>query len=187
MIGELPKLTGTSSRGRQRVARTRVVARHAGDDRTARRCVVGLASLALILGLRFAAPKVPGALVLVVGGLLASALLDLGGHGVALVGDVPRGLPSPALPAADVFVDHPGTIAIASMALAADRLLADGGRRARVRRPVTATASMSIRSRSPRAWRTPARACSRACPSRPACPPARSTSPPAPGRRWPRS
>ena len=52
----------------------------------------------MILGLRFAAPAVPGALVLVVGGLLASALFDLGAHGVALVGDVPRGLPAPELP-----------------------------------------------------------------------------------------
>ena len=31
--------------------------------------------------------------MLVAGGLLASALFDLGAHGVALVGDVPRGLP----------------------------------------------------------------------------------------------
>ena len=54
----------------------------------------------MILGLRRLAPAVPGALVLVVGGLLASALFDLGAHGVALVGDVPRGLPAPELPEA---------------------------------------------------------------------------------------
>ena len=71
----------------------------------------------MILGLRFVAPKVPGALVLVVGGLLASALFDLGAHGVALVGDVPSGLPSPALPDADVFADHAATIGIAAVAL----------------------------------------------------------------------
>ena len=57
--------------------------------------LVGVLSLALILGLRFAAPAVPGALVLVVSGLVASSLFDLGSHGVALVGDVPRGLPAP--------------------------------------------------------------------------------------------
>ena len=49
----------------------------------------------MILALRFIVPAIPGALVLVVGGLLASALFDLGAHGVALVGDVPRGLPAP--------------------------------------------------------------------------------------------
>ena len=34
--------------------------------------LVGAAALAIILGLRFLAPRVPGALVLVVGGLLAT-------------------------------------------------------------------------------------------------------------------
>ena len=116
VIGELPKLTGTSSEGD---SAWRELGSWLGTlaDTHGTTLLVGLGSLVLILGLRFATPKVPGALVLVVGGLLASALLDLGSHGVALVGDVPRGLPSPALPAADVFVDHPGTIAIASMAL----------------------------------------------------------------------
>jgi len=116
VIGELPKLTGTSSEGD---SAWRELGSWLGTlaDTHGTTLVVGLGSLALILGLRFAAPKVPGALVLVVGGLLASALFDLGSDGVALVGDVPRGLPSPALPAANVFVDHPGTIAIASMAL----------------------------------------------------------------------
>jgi anti-anti-sigma factor len=76
-----------------------------------------LASLALILGLRFAAPAVPGALVLVVSGLLASSLLELGDQGVALVGNVPSGLPSPMLPDAAVFTDHAATIGIAAFAL----------------------------------------------------------------------
>ena len=58
--------------------------------------LVGAAALGAILALRFLAPAVPGALVLLVGGLLASAAFDLGSHGVALVGDVPRGLPGAA-------------------------------------------------------------------------------------------
>ena len=56
--------------------------------------VVGLVALAVVFGLRVIAPRIPGALVLVVGGLLASWLFDLGAHGVALVGEVPRGLPA---------------------------------------------------------------------------------------------
>jgi len=78
---------------------------------------VGLAALGVTLGLRKAAPKVPGALVLVVGGLLASAAFDLGAHGVALVGDVPSGLPAPALPDLHVFGDHLATILPAAVAL----------------------------------------------------------------------
>ena len=88
-------------RRRQRLAGARLVdprARRAHWATLARR---GRRSR-VILGLRFAAPAVPGALVLVVGGLLASALFDLGAHGVALVGDVPRGLPTPELPDLDV-------------------------------------------------------------------------------------
>ena len=61
----------------------------------------------MILALRFVAPAIPGALVLVVGGLLASALFDLGAHGVALVGEVPRGLPAPMLPDLDVVPAEP--------------------------------------------------------------------------------
>ena len=77
-IGELPKLTGTDADGDNSWQELGVV------DRVARRRALGHAarraslSLALILGLRFAAPSVPGALVLVVGGLLASSLFDLG-------------------------------------------------------------------------------------------------------------
>src|SRR4029077_13292919 len=79
--------------------------------------LVAVASLALILGLRFAAPAVPGALVLVVAGLVASGLFDLGSHGVALVGDVPRGLPAPELPDWSVVKDHYATIGVAAVAL----------------------------------------------------------------------
>ena len=55
--------------------------------------------------------------MLVVGGLVASGLFDLGAHGVALVGHVPRGLPSPALPDWDLVRTHLSTIGIASVAL----------------------------------------------------------------------
>ena len=82
-----------------------------------RRCSSGWFSLGVILGLRFSAPRVPGALVLVVGGLIASGLLDLGAHGVALVGHVPRGLPAPALPGLTLVKDHYATIGIAAVAL----------------------------------------------------------------------
>ena len=55
--------------------------------------------------------------MLVVAGLVASAVFDLGSHGVALVGHVPRGLPAPELPSAHIFEDHAAAIAAASIAL----------------------------------------------------------------------
>jgi sulfate permease, SulP family len=115
-IGELPKLTGTSSSG-DSAWRELATWIQALDEIHWTTLLVGLVALGVILGLRFAAPAVPGALVLVVGGLVASGLFDLGAHGVALVGDVPRGLPSPALPDWDLVRTHLSTIGIASVAL----------------------------------------------------------------------
>jgi sulfate permease, SulP family len=60
---------------------------------------------------------VPGALVLVVGGLVASALFDLGSRGVELVGHVPRGLPAFRLPPGDTFTQHYTTIVVAAVGL----------------------------------------------------------------------
>jgi high affinity sulfate transporter 1 len=115
-IGELPKLTGTSADGTSAWQELASWVRGLGEISWTT-LLVGLAALGVILGLRFAAPAVPGALVLVVGGLIASGLFDLGAHGVALVGPVPRGLPSPALPSFDLVRHNLSTIGIASVAL----------------------------------------------------------------------
>ena len=58
-----------------------------------------------------------GALVLVVAGLLASWLLQLGDHGVALVGEVPRGLPRFEVPDDGLLWDHVVIVAMAAVAL----------------------------------------------------------------------
>ena len=97
VIGELPKLTGTKVTGSNPIQELRSWLTTLGEAHGTT-VVVGLVSLAVVFGLRVVAPKVPGALVLVVGGLLASWSLGLGDHGVALVGDVPRGLPTVVVP-----------------------------------------------------------------------------------------
>jgi SulP family sulfate permease len=116
VIGELPKLTGTSSEGDSAWRELGSWIGSLGDTHWTT-FLVGAVALGVILGLRRLAPAVPGALVLVVGGLLASSLFDLGAHGVALVGDVPRGLPVPELPDLALVRDHYTTIAIAAVAL----------------------------------------------------------------------
>jgi SulP family sulfate permease len=116
VIGELPKLTGTSADGKNSWRQLGSWARTLGDIHAVT-LLVGVVALVVILGLRHRAPKVPGALVLVVGGLLASGLFDLGAHGVALVGHVPRGLPAPALPSWTLVRDHLSVIVAASFAL----------------------------------------------------------------------
>jgi high affinity sulfate transporter 1 len=116
VIGELPKLTGTDVNGSNPIQELRSWIGSLGAT-SLTTVLVGGISLAVVFGLRAIAPKVPGALVLVVGGLLAAWLFDLGSHGVALVGTVPRGLPSVALPKWQQVGDHASTITLAAVAL----------------------------------------------------------------------
>ncbi len=116
VIGELPKLTGTSSEGDSAWRELATWLGSLGEVHWTT-VLVGVVSLGVIFGLRFLAPAVPGALVLVAGGLLASAVFDLGAHGVALVGNVPRGLPAPELPDLTLVKQHYATIGIAAVAL----------------------------------------------------------------------
>ena len=116
VIGELPKLTGTEVTGSNPLQELWSWLGTLGDAQLAT-VLVGGAALGVVFGLRVVAPGVPGALVLVVGGLVASWLLDLGARGVALVGEVPRGLPALQLPDAQLLADHPTTVALAAVAL----------------------------------------------------------------------
>jgi high affinity sulfate transporter 1 len=116
VIGELPKLTGTDVSGSNPLQELRSWLGTL-DEADRATVVVGVVALVVVFGVRFVAPRIPGALVLVVGGLAASWLFDLGAHGVALVGDVPRGLPTPELPDIQQLWDHGGTIALAAVAL----------------------------------------------------------------------
>jgi high affinity sulfate transporter 1 len=59
---------------------------------------VGLAGIAALILLPRVLPRVPAALTVVVGSIVAAAVFDLAGHGVATVGDLPRGLPGLAWP-----------------------------------------------------------------------------------------
>jgi SulP family sulfate permease len=116
VIGELPKLTGTDVTGSNPLQELWSWLGTLGDVHGLT-LVVGAVSLVVIFGLRAVAPGVPGALVLVVGGLLASRIFDLGAHGVALVGDIPRGLPALVVPDVGLLKDHTSTIALAAVAL----------------------------------------------------------------------
>ena len=62
---------------------------------------VGVGCLVIIFGLRRFAPRIPGALVAVLVALAVSAVFDLAADGLAVVGALPPGLPSIALPTAE--------------------------------------------------------------------------------------
>ncbi len=59
--------------------------------------IVGIA-LVVIVGFEFLAPQIPGALIVVIGLIIASRMLKLEQFGVVMVGDVPQGLPHLTLP-----------------------------------------------------------------------------------------
>ena len=116
VVGELPKLSGTSAEGRTVWAEFFDWLSTIGDFHNTT-FVVGVIALVTILTLRFVVPSAPGALVLVVGGIVGSVVFDLSDRGVATVGEVPRGLPVPDLPPWQLVLDHIGTIGTAAGAL----------------------------------------------------------------------
>jgi MFS superfamily sulfate permease-like transporter len=59
---------------------------------------IAVTVLAVIVGCARFAPRIPGALLTVIGAIAASASLGLAAHGIATVGHVPNGLPSLGLP-----------------------------------------------------------------------------------------
>jgi Sulfate permease family len=59
---------------------------------------VAVVALAVMLPLRWIAPRFPAALVVVVAGIALSTWLNLDQHGVAVVGEIPSGLPSLKFP-----------------------------------------------------------------------------------------
>jgi len=72
--------------------------RHIGETNVPS-VVLGLSALALLLlGKKFL-PNKPVAIFVVIGGIAATSLMNLGSYGIKLLGEVPRGLPLPTLPA----------------------------------------------------------------------------------------
>jgi SulP family sulfate permease len=116
VVGELPKLTGTEASGSNAL---RELVSWIGSLPGAHglTALVGIVALLVVFGLRRIAPRVPGALVLVVGGLLASWIFGLGDRGVSIVGDIPSGLPSLSVPDPGLLLTHLDTVVTAAVAL----------------------------------------------------------------------
>lgn len=97
ILGQLGKLTGVSTDFDDAVRATVDIIRHIGDANPAT-LVVGGAILVVLLVLGRFLPRWPGALIVVVLGIMASALLGLEARGVSVTGSIPAGLPSFARP-----------------------------------------------------------------------------------------
>jgi sulfate permease, SulP family len=97
IVGQLPKLLGIP-KGEGDFFRQLWHLLTNLDQTSALTLLVGVLSLALVLGLRRWMPVVPGSLVTVLLGIAAVAVFDLDQHGVAIIGQIQSGLPAFGLP-----------------------------------------------------------------------------------------
>ena len=122
IVSQLPKLCGISISGDGPPAQALAFARALWEGRLNTAAFgIGATSLALILLLK-RWPRVPGMLIAIVAATATVVLFDLDGkHGVGVLGTLPQGLPSPALPWigwADLMPVLGGALAVALVAFA---------------------------------------------------------------------
>ncbi len=99
VIGQLGKLLGLSVTAKDRIPQLWEKITELGSV-SAPTMLVGAASLAALFGLRLLMPALPAALLIVVATISLSWAFDFAAHGIAVVGEVPAGLPSFAIPTA---------------------------------------------------------------------------------------
>jgi len=97
IVGQLPKLFGFSTPGSGFVDELRQFFMKL-DQTNLTTLAVGVGVLTVILVLPRFTTRVPAVLVAVVGATVLSALLDLAARGVAVIGPLPHGVPSPSVP-----------------------------------------------------------------------------------------
>ena len=97
IAGQLPGLFGFSSDATTFAGEITAFARDVDQIHT-ETLLVGLGTLVVLLGAGRLPARVPGVLMAVVGAIIVVGVFDLAGRGVAVVGDLPQGLPRPAVP-----------------------------------------------------------------------------------------
>ncbi len=97
MIGQVPKLLGVGKGTGDFFAQLGHILSELGEV-SGSTVLVGGASLAVLLGLRHFAPKIPASLVVVLVGIVVAKAAHLAAHGVELVGHIPSGLPHYGFP-----------------------------------------------------------------------------------------
>jgi high affinity sulfate transporter 1 len=99
LVGQLPKLLGFKVEASGLLAEFAGFVRGlANGDQVPAAAAVGLSGIALILALQRWLPRVPAVLVMVVAATGATTVFGLAGHGVSLVGVLPKGFPPLTLP-----------------------------------------------------------------------------------------
>ncbi len=101
VIGQLPKLVGVPGGGDNPFEEIASLVAQL-PDANPWTLVVGVVALIILALLRRLTPRVPGALVVLVLGIIATPLLGLEGHDVSTVGTVPTTVPLPELPSVSI-------------------------------------------------------------------------------------
>ncbi len=114
-VSQAPKLFGIKKGTGDTISQFVHVLTHLGDT-SAATLAVGASALVLLFGVERFAPRVPGGLLALALGIVVSGVLGLSSHGVEIVGQVPRGLPSLGVP-------HVDSHAVAALMAAAAGLL----------------------------------------------------------------
>jgi len=114
VLGQIGKLVGVSSDQSGAIRETVDILGHLGDA-NGTTVIVSAASLVFLIVAGKISKRIPGALVLVVAGILVSWAMDLAARGVSTTGTVPGGLPSFGLP--DVSRSHLASLAVAAVAI----------------------------------------------------------------------
>jgi high affinity sulfate transporter 1 len=99
-FGQIGGMLGLEGTGHGTIGKIVADLQHIGETNFyALACAVTV--LVLIVGLKRLSPKIPGALIAVIGALIVSWALDLKSHGVHVLGAIPSGLPTIGLPHVD--------------------------------------------------------------------------------------
>lgn len=98
IIGEIPRMVGVAVQSEDVVGRIGELLSGFVVEWDLTTALLAALALAALFGLGARFPRVPWALILVVVSIAASTWFDWEGAGIATVGEVPAGLPVPALP-----------------------------------------------------------------------------------------
>ncbi len=98
VLSQAPTVLGVPSTGGTLLDRVTALATHL-DQTNPIALALGFGVLAVTLGCERRNPRIPGALIGLLAATAAVVAFDLEKHGIAVLGDVPRGLPRLALPA----------------------------------------------------------------------------------------
>ncbi len=97
MVGQLGKISGVPVKGDTLAAELASFIRGL-DQLQMGTLLLGLATLLFLFAVQWKFPRAPGPLLAVLLATAAVAVFDLEAHGIAVVGQVPAGLPRPSLP-----------------------------------------------------------------------------------------